>query len=163
MIKTAIYDRYLSTAGGGERYSCKMAEILSKEPGYSVDLISDLYADLTTVSSRLNLDLSKVNLKVFPFLSEAYARRITGNYDIFINATYLSSLPGFGKKNLYLCYFPTPFDVDFGILHKILMIFFRIPALFLYRLADRLLKGFSQIEVVEGIYDVKRFMLMRGS
>ena len=46
MVKIAIYDRYLLTAGGGERYSCKIAEILSRQEGYRVDLITDIYADL---------------------------------------------------------------------------------------------------------------------
>ena len=163
MVKIGIYDRYLSTAGGGERYSCKMAEILSLAPGYEVELISDLYVDLSTVASRLNLDLKKVGLKIFPFLSEEYTRRITAPYDIFINTTYLSSLSGYGKKNLYLCYFPTPFNVDFKFAHRFLLVFFRLPAIWLYRLADKLSGGFKDIEVVEGVYDIKRFMLMRGS
>ena len=163
MVKIGIYDRYLSTAGGGERYSCKMAEILSLAPGYEVDLISDLYVDLSTVASRLNLDLKKVGLKIFPFLSEEYTRRITASYDIFINTTYLSSLSGYGKRNLYLCYFPTPFNVDFKFVHRFLLIFFRLPAIWLYRLADKLSGGFKDIEVVEGVYDIKRFLLMRGS
>ena len=163
MVKIGFYDRYLSTAGGGERYSCKMAEILSLAPGYEVDLISDLYVDLNTVASRLNLDLKKVGLKIFPFLSEEYTRRITASYDIFINTTYLSSLSGYGKRNLYLCYFPTPFNVDFKFTHRFLLIFFRLPAIWLYRFADRLSRGFKDIEVVEGVYDIKRFLLMRGS
>ncbi len=163
MVKIGIYDRYLSTAGGGERYSCKMAEILSFAPGYEVELISDLYVDLDIVALRLNLDLTKVGLKIFPFLSEEYTRRITASYDIFINTTYLSSLSGYGKRNLYLCYFPTPFNVDFKFVHRFLLLFFRLPAIWLYRLADKLSRGFKDIEVVEGIYDIKRFLLMRGS
>jgi glycosyltransferase involved in cell wall biosynthesis len=162
-VKIGIYDRYLATAGGGERYSCKMAEILSKQKNYQVDLITDLFTDLEKVSSRLNLDLSSVNLKVFPFLSEEYVRKITGDYDIFVNATYLSSLTGNGKRNLYLCYFPTPFDIDFKPAHRFLLIFFRLPAIWLYRFADRISHGFGDIEIVEGIYDVKRFYLRRGS
>ncbi len=163
MLKIGIYDRYLSTAGGGERYSCKMAEILSKQDDYKVDLVTDLYADLKIVSSRLNLDLEKVGLKIFPFLSDEYAQKITGEFDIFINATYLSSLSAFGKRNLYLCYFPTPFNVDFRLVHKLLLIFFRLPALWLFKLSDRLCNGFKDIEVLEGIYDIKRFLLRRGS
>jgi len=163
MVKIGIYDRYLSTAGGGERYSGKMAEILSRVPGYEVELISDLYADLNTVALRLNLDLKKVSLKIFPFLSEEYTRKITAQYDIFINTTYLSSLSGYGKRNLYLCYFPTPFNVDFKFVHRFLLLFFRLPAIWLYRLADKLSRGFRDIEIVEGIYDIKRFLLMRGS
>jgi len=48
-VKIGIYDRYLATAGGGERYSCKMAEILSKQKNYQVDLITDLFTDLEKV------------------------------------------------------------------------------------------------------------------
>lgn len=163
MIRIGIYDRYLSTFGGGERYSCKMAEILSRQDDYSVDLVTDIYSDLDKVSSRLNLDLSKVSLKVFPFLSEEYAKRITGNYDIFINATYLSSLSAFGKRNIYLCYFPTKFDVDFRLIHRFLLVFFRPGAIWLHRLSDRINKDFKDIEVVEGLYDIKKFFLRRGS
>lgn len=163
MFKIGIYDRYLSTAGGGERYSCKLAEILSKIDGYNVDLVTDLYADINTVSKKLNLDLSRVNLKVFPFLSEDYALAITGEYDIFINATYLSSLCSSAKKSFYLCYFPTSFDVDFKVTHKLLIIFFRFFAVRLYRLADKISGGFKEIKIIEGVYDTKRFMLHRGS
>jgi glycosyltransferase involved in cell wall biosynthesis len=163
MIKIGIYDRYLNTLGGGERYSCKMAEILSKRINGSVDLITDIYANLEDVSDRLNLDLSKVNLKIFPFISEDYASKITGNYDIFINATYLSSLSANARYNIYLCYFPTPFNSDFRLIHKFLLLFFRLPALWLFKIADKMIKSSSYIEVKEGLYDLKRFMLKRGS
>lgn len=163
MIRIGIYDRYLSTFGGGERYSCKMAEILSHQSNYSVDIITDIFADLNQVSRRLNLNLSKVNLKVFPFLSEDYAEKITKEYDIFINATYLSSLSAYGNRNLYLCYFPTPFDVDFRTIHRFLLFFFRLPAIWLFKFSDRLCREFRAIEIEEGLYDVKRFFLRRGS
>ncbi len=163
MVKIAIYDRYLITAGGGERYSCKIAEILSRQKGYRVDLITDIYADLETVSRRLNLDLGRVGLKVFPFISGDYTKKITSGYDLFINATYLSSLPAYGKSNIYLCYFPTPFDVDFKFIHRFLMVFFRLPAIWLLKLADRMMPGLNGIQVEEGIYEPKRFMLKRGS
>ncbi len=162
MLRIGIYDRYLSTYGGGERYSCKAAEILSKQKGYSVDLLSDLYVDLEKLSKRLNLDLSDVNLNIFPFISEEYANRITKNYDIFINATYLSSLPAHSKRNIYICYFPTPFDVDFKLIHKFLLLF-RLPALWLFRIAEKMCNGFREIEVEKGLYEPKRFMLGRGS
>ncbi len=163
MKKIAIYDRYLSTVGGGERYSCKIAEVLSKQNEFKVDLITDIFADLKKVSRRLNLDLSRVSLKIFPFVSEDYAVRITKKYDLFINATYLSSLPAFGQKNIYLCYFPTPFDVDFKFIHKFLLFFFRLPARWLFKLAGKLSEGFGEIEIEEGLYEPKRFLLRRGS
>lgn len=163
MKKIGIYDRYLSTAGGGERYSCKIAEVLSGRKGFKVDLVTDIFADLKEVSDRLNIDLEKVNLKVFPFISEDYAERITKNYDLFINATYLSSLSAYGKKNMYLCYFPTPFDVDFHLIHRLLLFFFRLPALWLFKISKNLSHDLSELEVVEGLYDIKRFILRRGS
>jgi len=163
MLKIAIYDRYLSTAGGGERYSCKMAEILSTQPGYEVDLVTDLHADIGEVASWLNLDLSNVNLKVFPYISDDYTKKLTAGYDLFINTTYLSALPAYGAKNIYLCYFPTPFDVDFKFIHRFLLIFFRLPALWLFRLAGKMTGGFKSINVEEGLYEPKRFMLRRGS
>jgi glycosyltransferase involved in cell wall biosynthesis len=163
MFKIAIYDRYLSTAGGGERYSCKMAEILSVQPGYKVDLVTDLHADIGEVASRLNLDLSNVNLKVFPYISDDYTKKLTANYNLFINTTYLSALPAYAAKNIYLCYFPTPFDVDFKFIHRFLLVFFRLPALWLFRLAGKMTGGFKSINVEEGLYEPKRFMLRRGS
>ena len=123
MYKIGIYDRYLLTLGGGERYSCKIAEILSKEKDNLVDLLTDLYSDLNEISDRLNIDLSKVNLKIFPLISDDYAAKITSEYDIFINATYLSSLLASAKYNIYICYFPTPFDTDFRFIHKLLLFY----------------------------------------
>lgn len=163
MKKIAIYDRYLSTAGGGERYSCKIAEILSRKENFEVDIITDIFADIGDISRRLNLDLSRVNLKIFPFISEDYAAKVTGKYDLFINATYLSSLPAYGSRNIYLCYFPTPFNVDFKFIHNLLMFFFRLPALWLFNLLYRSGKGFDDIEIEEGLYEPKRFLLRRGS
>ncbi len=163
MKKIAIYDRYLSTVGGGERYSCKMAQVLSGVPGYSVDLVTDIYAETGSISRGLNLDLSKVELKVFPYISDDYIRGFTEKYHLFINATYLSALPAYGRRNIYICYFPTPFDVDFNFVHRILLFFFRIPAVWVLRLASKITRGFTGIEVKEGIYQPKRFMLGRGS
>jgi glycosyltransferase involved in cell wall biosynthesis len=163
MKKIGIYDRYLSTAGGGERYSCKIAEVLSGRKEFKVDLVTDIFTDLKEVSRRLNIDLKKVNLKVFPFISEDYAERITKNYDLFINATYLSSLSAYGRKNMYLCYFPTPFNVDFHLVHRLLLFFFRLPALWLFEVSKNLSHDLSELEVIEGLYDIKRFILRRGS
>lgn len=163
MLKIAIYDRYLSTAGGGERYSCKMAEILSAQSEYEVDLVTDLHADIGEVARWLNLDLSNVNLKVFPYISDDYTKKLTAGYDLFINTTYLSALPAYGAKNIYLCYFPTPFDVDFKFIHRFLLIFFRLPAIWLFRLAGKMTGGFKSINIEEGLYEPKRFMLRRGS
>jgi glycosyltransferase involved in cell wall biosynthesis len=160
MIKIGIYDRYLSTAGGGERYSCKAAQVLAQDERFDVELLTDIYADKDEVAAKLNLDLSRVGLRLFTLVSDDFAEEITREYDLFINCTYLSSLAAYAKKNLYLCYFPTPFDVDFRLVHRLLFVF-RPLALILFRHALR--TGFGQTKVIEGLYESKRFLLRRGS
>lgn len=60
--KAAIYDPYLDTLGGGERYCLTVAEILLQN-GYSVDLFWSGDPDLITkAQQRFNLDLSQINL-----------------------------------------------------------------------------------------------------
>jgi len=62
MKKAAIYDPYLDTLGGGERYCLTVAEILSKN-GYHVDLLWDKDSDiLTKAETRFSLDLSSVKI-----------------------------------------------------------------------------------------------------
>jgi glycosyltransferase involved in cell wall biosynthesis len=61
-LKAAIYDPYLDTLGGGERYCLTIAELLSKN-GYQVDLFWSGDQDLLRkAETRFNLDLSSVNL-----------------------------------------------------------------------------------------------------
>lgn len=58
----AIYDPYLDTLGGGERYCLTVAEFLVSQ-GYQVDIFWSGDQDvLTRAQTRFNLDLSSVNL-----------------------------------------------------------------------------------------------------
>jgi len=161
-MKIALYDRYLSTAGGGERYSCKAAEVLADVDEFSVDILTDIYADKEEVAKKLNLDLRKVNLRIFPLISDDFAEEITKEYDLFINCTYLSPLASYAKKNIYLCYFPTPFDVDFKWIHRFLLLL-RPAAILLFKMASKMTADFGEIKILEGLYESKRFLLRRGS
>lgn len=61
-LKAAIYDPYLDTLGGGERYCLSVAEILSQN-GYEVDIFWSGDQDiLSRVQDRFALDLSGVKL-----------------------------------------------------------------------------------------------------
>src|SRR4030042_2081427 len=126
MKKVIIYDRYLSTLGGGERYVGKMAEVLKNR--YDVTLLTDCSASLKAVEDRFNVDLSGVELMVIPCFSNEYAAKFISGYDLFINATYMSSMPGCAKHNLYLVYFPASFDADFNLLKKVLVMILARPA-----------------------------------
>lgn len=61
-MRAAIYDPYLDTLGGGERYCLSVAEILSKN-GYLVDLFWSGKKDLLKkASQRFSLDLKDINI-----------------------------------------------------------------------------------------------------
>lgn len=61
-LKAAIYDPYLDTLGGGERYCLSVAEILVKHD-YEVDIFWSGQQDiLEKAKNRFALDLSKINL-----------------------------------------------------------------------------------------------------
>jgi glycosyltransferase involved in cell wall biosynthesis len=60
--RAAIYDPYLDTLGGGERYCLTVAEILLQN-GYSVDIFWSGDPNLIKkATDRFNLDLSKLNI-----------------------------------------------------------------------------------------------------
>lgn len=62
MKKAAIYDPYLDTLGGGERYCLTVAEILLNN-GYQVDLFWSGDQELISkAKDRFNLDIDKLNL-----------------------------------------------------------------------------------------------------
>ncbi|MBP9817924.1 glycosyltransferase family 4 protein [Candidatus Shapirobacteria bacterium] len=61
-LKAGIYDPYLDTLGGGERYTLTVAEILSQHD-YDVDIFWSGDKDIISkASSRFSLDLSSINL-----------------------------------------------------------------------------------------------------
>ncbi len=59
-MRIGIFDPYLDTLGGGEKYMLTAASFLSKENDVSVFWDKDI---LSEASERFNLDLSKVKLK----------------------------------------------------------------------------------------------------
>ncbi len=43
---------------------------------------------------------------------------VTAEYDLLVNATYMSRLVSKARRSAYLCFFPTPFDHDLGPVHR---------------------------------------------
>jgi len=161
-LKIGIYDLYLSTLGGGEKHMGKMAEILSRNN--EVEILTNKYFDLSKLSKHLNLDLSKVKLRIFPYISSDYGSTITKNYDLFVNATYLSYMSGYAKKNVYLTFFPTPFDVDFKFIHKLALFLFRGISRNLYNwFLDKEKKYEDGLIPIEGIHDPKNFLMRKST
>lgn len=114
-MRIGIYTPYLDSFGGGERYTLTVAEVLSSE--HQVDLFLDKHhltlepqRLVSELGKRLNLDLSKVNLKEAPLGpgTNILSRGIfLKNYDLFFYLTDGSIFYATSKKNLI--HFQVPF------------------------------------------------------
>jgi glycosyltransferase involved in cell wall biosynthesis len=113
-----VYNRFLVSMGGGERHSGMLAQVLAAD-GHEVDLIAHDDVGKEILADHLGLDLNKVNLRVLPDEGEERVARISAEYDLFVNATYMSRLAPRAAHNLYLCFFPTPPDHDVGPLRRL--------------------------------------------
>ena len=110
-MRAAIYDRYWHSMGGGERHSGMIAEVLSKD-GVEVDLIGHSQVDRDELAEHLGLDLSGTRMRTVPDKGDAYVAALSAEYDLFVNATYMSVATPQSAHSAYLCFFPTPFDYD---------------------------------------------------
>ncbi len=107
-MKAVVYNRWLHTMGGGERHSCMAASVLAED--HSVDLVTHSAVDRDELAARLNIDLTKVNLKVIPALPPNRFIEFTRDYDLFVNASFMTSQPSAARKSMMLVLFPSPVD-----------------------------------------------------
>ncbi len=110
-MKVAVYNRFLQSMGGGERHSGMLAQVLADD-GHDVDLVGhqDIGKDL--LADHLGLNLGKVAMRIVPDRGEEAVARLSTEYELFVNASYMSRVRAQAARNLYLCYFPTPVDHD---------------------------------------------------
>ncbi len=110
-MRAAIYDRFWHSQGGGERHSGMIGVVLSRS-GVEVDLLGHTDVDKDELADHLGLDLSQVNLRIVPDKGDQDVASLSEGYDLFVNGSYMSRLAPRARRNVYLCYFPTPFDAD---------------------------------------------------
>lgn len=101
-MRVGMYNRWLTTLGGGERYSLAIAEDLSKT--CDVEVITHEPLDMQVASQRLDLALGNVHLKVIPIASDLTA--LSGQYDFFINASHWNFFPCIASKCALIVFFP---------------------------------------------------------
>jgi glycosyltransferase involved in cell wall biosynthesis len=117
-VKVGIYNRWLHTMGGGERYTVTAAQALAEE-GNQVELITHRPTPLRQVEEKLNVDLSGVGLRLIPDLPFHRLGDYTEEYDLFINASFMSYVPSRAKKSVLFVYFPFPVDkTPWGLLKR---------------------------------------------
>ena len=110
-MRAAVYDRFWHSQGGGERH-CAMVGVVLARDGIEVDLITHQDLDKDALAEHLGLDLSGVGVRLVPDKGDHEVAVVSGDYDLFVNGSYMSRLAPRARRNAYLCYFPTPFDAD---------------------------------------------------
>jgi len=111
-MKIAIYDKWLSALGGGEKVATVMAEVLSKR-GYDVDLVSNFEVNKKELQEKMGVDLSRV--RIVAWYERSYFKLLpkTKEYDLLINVSFLDHLPSKAKRSIYYVHFPTPIKRTF--------------------------------------------------
>ena len=122
--KALIYDPYLDTLGGGERYTLTFAKVLV-DNGFSVEVAWPYQATINQASERFNLDFSSLQSNELAFhtltkgnLFSKYL--LTKNYDLVFWVSDGSLPLLFAKKNLV--HFQVPFKKVKGAFFKSLFI-----------------------------------------
>lgn len=106
MKKTAVvYDKWLSTLGGGEVVACHMARIL-KDIGYDVVFVCGKKVPPKEIKNKLNIDLSDLKFQEV-WNDEIKLKKIVSGKDLFINCSFMDYSFGYAKRNIYYTLFPT--------------------------------------------------------
>lgn len=111
-MKVGLYNRWLPTLGGGEKYSLSVAEHLSRN--HQVMVLSHEEVSKDLAAERLKLDLSGVDFCVIPDYSNEELERVSGGFDLFFNASFMCYFPARAPQNIYLVYFPSPLRRDYS-------------------------------------------------
>lgn len=104
-MRSAIFGRYWSTAGGAEKYGGVIAEHLATLG--EVDLLTYEPVDVGWLAERLQLDLSGVRVRAIDDLPGS-VQRASAEYDRFVNVSFMSYDRAGHRNSLYVVHFPTP-------------------------------------------------------
>ena len=113
-MRVAVYDRFWSTGGGGERYAGAFAAALAGE--HEVELLASERIDWPALEERLGLDLSATSRRLVEDAGYGDLAEVSAEYDLFVNCSYMSSDRCGAPHGVYVVLFPTPFDHDMGLL-----------------------------------------------
>jgi glycosyltransferase involved in cell wall biosynthesis len=109
-MRIGIYNRWLATLGGGEKYDLTIAECLSRQ--HQVEVISHQRVDKAYASERLQVDLSRVEFVILPNRSALEMTPVTREYDFFINGSYLDFFPCLAPRSAAVVFFPSNLGPD---------------------------------------------------
>ncbi len=104
-MKVAVYDRYWSTGGGGEKFAAGIAAALAAD--HDVVLIAHEAVDTGWLGERLHVDLTGVGVDVQAEDAGAVSHA-SAAHDLFVNASYRSGDASRARHGLYVVHFPGP-------------------------------------------------------
>ncbi len=127
-MRAGMYNRWLSTLGGGEKESLAIAERISQY--FPIDVISHKPVSKEYAAERLNLDLSRVRFLVIPEQTTETLPPLTREYDLFINSSFMDFFPSLAKRSASLIWFPAQLNWQIAVrrgIKKILRDGFHLP------------------------------------
>lgn len=110
----AVYDRWLSTLGGGEQVAFAYAETL-RDLKIKTTILTHSEVDVSKAEQKMGVNLKNIEIKVLPLMSSLQLSEYTEKYDIFVNTSYLDYFPNRSKFGILSIFFPsqiflTPFE-----------------------------------------------------
>ena len=127
-MKIGIYAPYLNTYGGGEKYICKIAEILSEKCNVEFVVFED--PNIPELERRLNVHLSGINIKTLKipklfnvpklrfFAKVRLVSKVSKSYDLFLNQESHTVIPAYSQRNIHLCQVPPIASNNFWMCFK---------------------------------------------
>ncbi len=104
-MRIGVYDRFWSTAGGGEKFAGGIAEVLARS--HDVDLLTPEPIDVDALGEYLSLDLAGVGVRVVG--TDLFGvETASADYDLLVNASYTSTDLCRAAHGLYVVHFPGP-------------------------------------------------------
>ena len=110
-MKVGIYNQFLTTMGGGERHMGTAAEVLARA-GHDVEIVTHVPASVEKLADRFGLDLRGVRLRTTPLLPFDQLGDLSAEYDLWVNGSFMSVVPGRAARSLLLVLFPFPLDLS---------------------------------------------------
>ncbi len=114
--RVLIWNAHWRQTGGGEKYAFLLGKSLS-ENGFAVDFACFSSSDLRYAKNLLNIENFAFNLVVVA--KELDLLTYASGYDLFINASFGSSMIAPIQNSIYLCHFPH-FNRKYKYLSKII-------------------------------------------
>jgi len=115
-MRVAVFNRYWATCGGGERYAGALAQALATD--HDVHLLSPAPVDWALLEERLGVDLSRATPRVVPDDPHLFTT-ITGEYDLLVNSSFMSSELNGARRGIYVVLFPARLNGSFQLAKRV--------------------------------------------